>query len=136
MRYAIVGDKELSANDSMSLMKSEYVLPYTHLKNTAVTTGEDGVGALAHTLHVARGKPTIVFRPDWTKHGKRAKYVRNQRIADTADELRIYSAKPMSEGLVEWSDLTLRFSKAGKTVFYHELSGTGEYVKPEEVDNA
>lgn len=135
MRLAIVGDKLLSKQHLQSALQSDYINTETDDMATAITTGEDGIGAIAHAVYTARVRPTIVFRPDWTKHGKRAKYVRNQRIADTADKLMIYTSLNLVDAMDEWADLINRFSKQGKSIRFYRLDDEGRFPTIEEVPN-
>ncbi len=52
-----------------------------------VSGGANGADALGARYAEERGLKTLIFKPDWAKHGRGAGFVRNKTIVDNSDIL-------------------------------------------------
>ena len=80
MKVAIVGSRDFPV---LSLVKSYiYTLPR---EDIIVSGGAKGVDQMAEKTAKERGMNTVVFLPDWDRHGKGAGFLRNKEIVALAD---------------------------------------------------
>jgi len=82
MRIAIVGSRKFKALH----LVVEFVngLPED---TVIVSGGAPGVDRTAAEAAEARGLKTLIFKPEWEKHGKVAGFIRNADIIANADEV-------------------------------------------------
>ena len=82
MKIAIVGSRKFKRLDAVR----EFVekLPEG---TVVVTGGAKGVDRVAEMAAAGCGLETVVFLPKWAKYGKRAGFVRNERIVEMVDEV-------------------------------------------------
>lgn len=120
MRMAIVGSRNLEAfgkehapdilRNAANIILRLYVgLPD---KPTLISGGAAGIDSLAEGIAKAIGYPSIIFKPEWDKHGKSAGFKRNQKIVDTADRILAISIN----GSSGTADTVKRAQDAGKPV--------------------
>ena len=81
-KIAIVGSRDFAELDKVR----DYVnsLP---LDCIIVSGGARGVDRVAEQTASVRGMQTIIFKPDWEKHGKAAGFIRNHDIIQAADSV-------------------------------------------------
>ena len=82
MKVAIVGSR--SGVDTVPVWEYVMALP---AGTTVVSGGAYGVDVVAERAAKHRGLPTIIFKPDWQAHGKRAGFLRNEQIVAAADRV-------------------------------------------------
>lgn len=79
---AIVGSREWPEPDAVR----DYVLSLDK-DVTVVSGGATGVDTWAQIAAEERGMATIIYRPDWNTHGKKAGILRNVTIVDNSDRV-------------------------------------------------
>lgn len=80
MKVAVVGSRSFS----------NYALLETHLSQLTdvellVSGGARGADRLGEEWARRHGVNTLIFKPDWKKHGKGAGFIRNRQIVGNAD---------------------------------------------------
>jgi hypothetical protein len=83
MKLAIVGSRSF---DDYKLMEKE-LLPLIGSIDTIISGGAKGADSLAERFADNYFIPTIIFKPDWNKFGKRAGFIRNKDIINNADKV-------------------------------------------------
>lgn len=99
-----------------------------------VSGGAAGVDSLAEQAGKFFGMKMIIIVPNWDKHGKRAAFLRNQRVAETCDHM-IAWWDGKSRGTV---DAVRRAKRAGKTVsvmMVNESQDNWHIATTDEVDD-
>lgn len=81
-RVAIVGSREWTDH----LMVRDYVYSLDP-DDTVVSGGARGVDEWAEIYAEERGLKTLIFKPNWSQHGKKAGLLRNHDIIDAADRV-------------------------------------------------
>lgn len=81
--------------------------------------GATGADAIAETWALSHGVETVVFRPDWRKHGKAAGPIRNQQMLDEGSPDAVV-AFPGGKGT---ADMCRRASDSGIHVFFAGRNG-------------
>lgn len=81
MRLSIIGSRTF--NDYFLL--KEILDPYTECISLVVSGGAKGADTLGEKWAKDNNIPTLIFKPDWEKYGKRAGWVRNVDIIDNCD---------------------------------------------------
>lgn len=81
MRLAIVGSRTFT---NYKLLES-----IVDKKNPGmiISGGADGADSLANKYAKERGLPILIFYPNWNKFGKRAGYLRNEKIVSAAESV-------------------------------------------------
>ena len=81
MKIAVVGSRTF---DDYNLLKETLDKFYPKV-TLIVSGGAKGADSLAERYAKGEGIPTLIFKPDWKKHGKSAGFVRNKDIVSAAD---------------------------------------------------
>lgn len=79
---AIVGSRDWPEPDAVV----EYVNSLDP-SDTVVSGGATGPDTFAQIAAEERGMATLIFKPDWNTHGKKAGILRNQTIVDNSDRV-------------------------------------------------
>lgn len=81
-RIAVVGSREY---DNLDLVRR--TVQSFEPGTVVISGGARGVDSEAERAAVEAGLETVVHRPDWDTHGKRAAFLRNQQIVEDCDEV-------------------------------------------------
>lgn len=79
---AIIGSRTWPDPDAVR----DYVLSLD-LADTVVSGGAKGPDTWGQIAAEERGMATLIFKPDWATHGRRAGILRNETIVDSADRV-------------------------------------------------
>lgn len=79
MRVAVIGSREF---DNFDLLKSTLDNYYI---SKLVSGGADGADHMGEMYAVENRIKTLIFRPDYDKHGQKAPIIRNKAIIDNSD---------------------------------------------------
>jgi len=82
MRVAIVGSRNYPC--TFEVVKYVMRLP---TNTTVISGGARGVDSIAESIARILGLQTLIFLPDWEKHGKKAGFLRNIEIVKNSDRL-------------------------------------------------
>ena len=120
MNIAIFGSRDIPIEQSkqvFDLIQSKVnLLTADHI----VSGGAKGADTIAEIIAKEHSIKTLIFKPDWTKHGKAAGMVRNTDIVKNADMGFAIVNKPLQESKGTF-DSFKKFLKAGKPVFLIDL---------------
>jgi len=88
MKLAVVGSRTFNNYELLCgyLDRINEREPITHI----VSGGAKGADKLSERWATEHNIETIIFIPDWEKYKKRAGFIRNQDIIDTADKVLAY----------------------------------------------
>lgn len=111
MKLAVIGSR--SFNDYKAL--SECLSRFTDI-TAIVSGGAKGADSLAERYAFDNGIETIIFIPDWKRHGRGAGMIRNKAIVSAADVI-VAFWDGTSKGTKNSIELA---KKAGKRVIVHE----------------
>ena len=83
MKVAVVGSRGFENYSKLSrvLDKVHVVKPITLI----VSGGAVGADSLSEKWAEENGIEILIFKPDWKKYGKRAGFIRNTQIVESAD---------------------------------------------------
>lgn len=83
MRLAIVGTRTFTNYEFLrkKILKKYYISDITEI----VSGGAEGVDTLAEQFAEEYNIPLKVYKPDWTKYGKKAGAIRNKKIVNRCD---------------------------------------------------
>lgn len=83
MKLAIVGSREF--NDYIKF--KNVIIEYFDVPKITkiISGGARGVDTLAERFADENDISTLIFKPDWNKHGKSAGFIRNKDIVKSAD---------------------------------------------------
>ena len=81
MKTAIVGSR--SFKDFALMNKKLQDFDISHV----VSGGAPGADTLAEAWAISEDKLFTIFRPNWTKYGKSADFIRNKEIVENCDRL-------------------------------------------------
>lgn len=84
MNIGVVGSREFPLGQKHLIVDFINSLPEDTL---VVSGGAKGVDTWAVESAVANNLKWLIFWPDWDKYGKRAGFIRNQKIVDASDEI-------------------------------------------------
>jgi len=112
MKIAVVGSREFKdKNFIWNRLSERMIMPDTG-GFTVVSGGARGVDTYAENFAKEHNIPTIIFPAQWRKYGKKAGYLRNEKIVAEADTIvAFWDGK--SKGTKHSIDLAI---KAGKPV--------------------
>lgn len=111
MKIAIIGSREF--NDYNLLVN--VLNPVKHKITLIVSGGARGADSLAERFAQENKIQTTIFLPDWDKHGKKAGFLRNQDIINTADVV-IAFWNGESPGTKHSIELAKKFNKPIKII--------------------
>lgn len=111
MRIAIIGSRNF--ND-YSLV-SETLLPYKSKITLIVSGGAKGADSLGEYWAKQNNIKTLIFLPDWDKHGKKAGFIRNEDIIKNCDGV-IAFWDEQSRGTAHSISLAQKYDKPVKVV--------------------
>jgi len=81
MKVAIVGSRGFNDMELLRATLEEFRGQITLI----VSGGAKGADTLGEQYAKENGIPTLIFKPDWEKHGKAAGFIRNKDIVENAD---------------------------------------------------
>lgn len=81
MKLAIVGSRSLNDYETVKNAVNSLCTEVTEI----VSGGARGVDSFAERYASEHSIPTVIFKPDWAKYGKRAGFIRNKDIVARAD---------------------------------------------------
>lgn len=81
MKLAIVGSRSLKDYKIVKNAVDSLCTEVTEI----VSGGARGVDSFAERYASEHDIPTVIFKPDWAKYGKRAGFIRNKDIVERAD---------------------------------------------------
>lgn len=84
MRIAIIGSRGFNDYDKLEKTLNEY-LDKEDKVSMIVSGGARGADSLGERWAKENGIETLIFLPDWNKHGKSAGYIRNKDIIENSD---------------------------------------------------
>ena len=106
IRLAVVGSREFDDYDYLCKILEWYDI------RAIISGGAKGADQLAERYALEHGVAKKLFPAEWDKYGKRAGYLRNQKIVDYADEIVAFWNK-QSRGTKHTIDIA---NEAGKPV--------------------
>lgn len=128
MRLAVVGSRSIV--DFAVVLMAVQESGFNDI-SLIVSGGASGVDSLAEAYAKAKGLECRVFKPDWTKYGKRAGFVRNALIVNECDALvAVWDGK--SKGTMHSVALA---QERGIPVFIKEVQVTTKHPTSEQVNN-
>ena len=81
MKLAIVGSRDFDDYD-----KLKESIPFEAPDiSVIISGGAKGADTLGWRFAATMGIPTLIFKPEWDKLGKKAGFIRNQQIVDACD---------------------------------------------------
>ena len=83
MKIGIVGSRSFNDYPKFKIIVS----PFLRGDYILVSGGCYGVDKMAEKLAEEIGKDIVVFPVEWNKYGKRAGYIRNQKIVEGSDKV-------------------------------------------------
>ena len=119
MKLAVVGSRSFNDYDLLSFVLDEY---YELSGNNLILVSGGALGAdsLAERYSIEWSLPICIFKPDWTRFGKSAGYIRNKDIVNFADEVvAFWDGK--SKGTKHTIDLAERQNKTLVVIEYQKL---------------
>lgn len=81
-RIAIVGSRNWT-----DIKTIQSFIEKLALDTTIVSGGAKGVDSIAESIAHGCNLKTLIFLPDWKKHGRAAGFIRNKLIIENADEV-------------------------------------------------
>lgn len=92
MKIGVVGSRTFEEYDFLSSNLSAIIesLLIDIKEITIVSGGSRGADELAEWFAKRHGIDTVIYKPDWNKHGKSAGFIRNQQIVDDSDILVVF----------------------------------------------
>jgi hypothetical protein len=92
MKLAIVGSRNFTDIDKFNKCITE-VVELWGKPDEVVSGGARGADTLGEKWAQANGIPTTIYKPDWTKYGKRAGIIRNIDIITRASHVIAFPSK-------------------------------------------
>lgn len=104
MKVIIAGGRDFDDYDLLCKSVDYYLSNVEKIEIEIVSGGAKGADILGEMYAKKRGFPIKKFVPDWSYHGKRAGYLRNEDMAIYADALIVFWDE-MSKGTKHMIDL-------------------------------
>jgi len=79
MKVAVIGSRSFNDYDKMKSILDDMEI------TTIVSGGAIGADSLGAYYAKKHNIPTLIFKPDWDKHGKAAGFIRNKLIINSSD---------------------------------------------------
>jgi len=111
MRIAIIGSRTF--NDYPLLTQT--LAPYQSKVTLIVSGGAKGADSLGEYWAKQNNIKTLIFMPDWEKHGKKAGFIRNEDIIKNSDGV-IAFWDGISKGTAHSISLCEKYNKPVKVV--------------------
>ena len=114
-KLAIVGSRDFEDYETMKT----FILSNIKLDefDTIVSGGAQGADKLAEKFADEFKKLKVVFKPNWSRYGEQAGYLRNTDIIETADECAAFLNNPESTGT---RDSIKKAKEKGMTLYIWE----------------
>ena len=113
MKLAIVGSRSL---DNYETVKNAVDSLSTEVTEV-VSGGAKGVDSFAERYASEHDIPTVIYKPEWAKYGKRAGYIRNKDIVERADfVLAVWDGE--SRGTLDSINHARKLGKPVKIVYF------------------
>ena len=95
-KLAVVGSRDFEDYETMK----EFITANLNINeyDTIVSGGAKGADTLAERFADEFGILKVVFKPDWSRYGDKASFLRNTDIIETADECVAFVNNPKSSG--------------------------------------
>ncbi|MCL2277429.1 MAG: DUF2493 domain-containing protein [Treponema sp.] len=95
-KLAIVGSRDFNDYETMK----NFIALKLNLDefDTIVSGGAQGADTLAERFADENNKMKVIFKPDWSRYGDKASFLRNSDIIETADECAAFINNPVSSG--------------------------------------
>lgn len=107
MRILVCGGRNYRNADVLNLTLLSFGIP-----EEIITGGASGADAMAEAWAIRKGIPVKVFKAEWSRHGKAAGPIRNQKMIDEAQP-DVVVAFPGGKGT---DDMVSRAIKSGISV--------------------
>lgn len=113
MKVAVVGSRSF---EDYALLKKTLDELYPNI-TLIVSGGARGADSLSEQYAKEEGIRTLIFKPDWEKHGRAAGFIRNRDIVENSDHVvAFWDGK--SRGTKNSMDLATKLGKTLKTVLF------------------
>lgn len=124
MKLAIIGTRDFNIySQFVAKLKYHYPDVFTDKVTELVSGGREGIDQLVEILALRTSKPEKVFYPDYIKYSRNAPEIRNQEMADYADEcIVIMNDFPIADKYYEILNAIDKFRRADKSVHYISLT--------------
>jgi len=98
-KLAIVGSRDFEDYETLK----DFITSTVNLDeyDTVVSGGAKGADLLAEKFADDFNKLKVIFKPDWSRYGDKAGYLRNTDIIETADECIAFLNRPDSYGTLD-----------------------------------
>lgn len=83
MKVGIVGSRDFNNYE----MVCDELQPILEQVEVIVSGGARGADSLGEKWAKENGKETLIFKPNWSKYGKRAGFIRNEDIVKNSDQV-------------------------------------------------
>ena len=126
MKLAVVGSRNFNDYNLMEryLDKIHSVEPITYI----VSGGAKGADSLSEKWAVDNNIPTLIFKPDWNKYGKRAGFIRNEDIIKSCNKC-ISFWDGISKGTKHSINLCKKYNKKCKIIYTDE-----NFIRKEKIE--
>lgn len=86
MKIAVIGSRAFKNHEYMKIVLMARIKDIQYYEDILIISGGAiGVDSWAEEVAKEAEVPTIIFKPDWDKYGKRAGFLRNELIINEAD---------------------------------------------------
>ena len=111
MKLAIVGSRDFKAVAFAVDKIYDFLVPHEHEENFCVVSGgAKGIDSLGEACAKKLGIETLIIKPDWDTHGKKAGFLRNIDIIKNADFVLVFW-DGKSKGSKHSIDLAIKMNK-------------------------
>lgn len=109
MKIAIIGSRTFNDYELLRQSLDEFSFEANVDISLIVSGGANGANSLGERYAHENNIETLIFLPDWKKHGKGAGFIRNQLIIDNADFVIAFW-----DGKVCWDFVKYKYNKETK----------------------